>query len=50
MFVMLVSAGKFYLRTEPISNVFLLGKKEGGQEKEGGGYFHSFKDSRTTSC
>lgn len=50
MFVMLVSAGKFYLRTESISNVFLSGKKEGGQEKEGG-YFHSFKESvRTTSC
>lgn len=30
MFVMLVSVGKFYLGTESISNVFLLGKEEGG--------------------
>lgn len=44
MFVMLVSVGKFYLRTESISNVFLLGKEEGEQEKEGGDYFHSFKE------
>lgn len=33
MFVMLVSVGKFYLRTESISNVFLLGKEEGGVKK-----------------
>lgn len=34
MFVMLVSVGKFYLRTESISNVFLLGKGEGGKKKK----------------
>lgn len=49
MFVMLVSVGKFYLRTESISNVFLLGKEEGGQEEEGGDYFHSFKESKRTT-
>lgn len=32
MIVMLVSVGKFYLKTESISNVFLSGKEEEGAE------------------
>jgi len=49
MFVMLVSVGKFYLRTESISNVFLSGKEEGGGQEKGGDYFPSFKASRRTT-